>query len=365
VREAQNLIAAAGRLPEPAWFALPHTLEGFRNFHEDEPIVVCGCGKSLAGFADHGQFITIGVNDVGRLFQPTYLVVLNPRSQFSGDRFDYVARSSAQVLFTQLDLGTNHPHVVRFDLAQQNGVLFDAPNALPYTRNSPYVAVCIAALMGAKQIGLIGVDFTDDHFFGRTGRHPPASQLAVIDEQYKRLDEALRGRGVSVVNLSPESRLTAFRKGHIDELRGPKTGQTMRRHNGTLAATAEVVKIVSYATTPAAGVPAILARCISAATPHQARCVWARSDYGNGVAFEGDVEWTRAPAEAERLIGEADLAIVHNGRVDPAHRAEPDWAPATSPRTPGVPPDIAPRPRRESRHRRRCSRHSSGSCGPL
>jgi ADP-heptose:LPS heptosyltransferase len=299
---------------------LAHTLEGFRNFHQGESIVVCGCGKSLANFADYQQYITIGVNDVGRFFQPTYLVVLNNRNQFSGDRFNYVARSNAKALFTQLDLGINHPHIVRFNLGQQNGVGFDTPNVLPYTRNSPYVAMCLAALMGAKGIGLIGVDFTDDHFFGQTGKHLLASQLAAIDQQYQRLEQTLRARGVSVVNLSGESRLTAFRKGNIAELRGAQTGRKMRPGNGASVAT-QPLEVVSYATTPVAGVPAILARCISAATPHKARCVWARNDYGNGVVFDGDVEWTRVPREAERLIGEANLVIVHNGKVDPAHRS--------------------------------------------
>lgn len=301
--------------------ALPDSLEGFRDFHQGETVVVCGCGKSLAEFAEYEEFITIGVNDVGRLFQPTYLVVLNPRSQFGGDRFDHVVRSRAQALFTQLDLGIDHPRIVRFNLGQQNGLSLDSPNALPYTRNSPYVALCLAALMGAKRIGLIGVDFTDDHFFGRTGRHPLASQLTAIDQQYRRLEEVLQARGVSVVNLSGESRLTAFRKGDVALLREREPGEKSRRPTGSANAAVKALKIVSYATTPVAGVPPILARCISAATPHEARCVWARNDYGNGVVFDGDVEWTRLPKEAERLIGEADLVIVHNGKVDPAHRS--------------------------------------------
>ena len=79
------------------------------------------------------------------------------------------------------------------------------------------------------------------------------------------------------------------------------------------------MNIISYATTPVAGVPAILARCITAATPHVARCVWARNDYGNGVVFDGDVEWTRSWADAEELISAADLIILHNGKVDPSH----------------------------------------------
>jgi hypothetical protein len=300
--------------------ALPATLEGFRDYHHGATIVVCGCGRSLADFTAHDRFITIGVNDVGRLFQPTYLVVLNPAGQFSGDRFDYVARSGARALFTQLNLNVPHPHIVRFNLGQRNGVAFDTPNALPYTRNSPYVAMCLAALMGAKRIGLIGVDFTDDHFFGRTGKHPLTSQLAAIDQQYRHLDDALQARGVSVINLSRDSRLTAFRKGDINELGGADSISVSHVANGVHVKAAGGLKIVSYATTPVAGVPAILARCISATTPHTARCVWARKNYGNGVLFDGDVEWANARAEAEQLISDADLVIVHNGKVDSSHR---------------------------------------------
>ena len=130
---------------------VPNSLEGFRNFHRDGTIVVCGCGRSLGHFSAHRHYITIGVNDVGRLFTPTYLVVLNPRNQFAADRFEYIASSQAQVLFTQLNLGVNHPHIVRFGLGQRNGVSYEEPNLLPYTTNSPYVAMCLAALWGQSR----------------------------------------------------------------------------------------------------------------------------------------------------------------------------------------------------------------------
>src|SRR5262249_48915380 len=152
----------------------------------------------------------IGVNDVGRLFQPTYLVVVNPRNQFSGDRFRYVEGSQAQYLFTQLDLGVAHPNIVKFRLGAHGGTDFSNPDMLNYTQNSPYVALCLAAHMGAKRIGLIGVDFTENHFFARTGVHPLTGQLKTIDEQYRRLGEALRARGMEVFNLSRTSRLSAF-----------------------------------------------------------------------------------------------------------------------------------------------------------
>jgi hypothetical protein len=156
--------------------------------------------------------VTIGVNDVGRRFDPTYLVVVNPRSQFAGDRFRYVEQSRATYLFTQLDLRLPPDRVVRFQLGRYGGTSFTDPRVLHYTRNSPYVALCLAVHMGARRIGLIGVDFTDRHFFGGTGSHPLVAHLESIDAEYRRLADALAGLGVEVFNLSTVSRLTAFPK---------------------------------------------------------------------------------------------------------------------------------------------------------
>jgi glycosyltransferase involved in cell wall biosynthesis len=187
-------------------------LATFRSCHDGETVIVCGCGPSLGELTLPPRGITIGVNDVGRLFDPTYLVVVNPRSQFKKDRFAYVERSGAQALFTQLDLGTVRPPVVRFRLGKYGGTDIGAADTLHYTQNSPYVGVCLAAFMGARRIGLIGVDLTDDHFFGKTGRHPLAGRLREIDAQYGRLARALEARGVQLVNLSKQSRLTAIPK---------------------------------------------------------------------------------------------------------------------------------------------------------
>lgn len=177
--------------------------------HRGESVVVCGCGTSARLLQAPGDFVTIGVNDIGRLFDPRYLVVVNPRNQFRGDRFRHVERSRATALFTQLELGRVDPPVVRFRLGSYGGTDLDA-DALDYTQNSPYVAVCLAAFMGAKRIGLLGVDFTEHHFFADTGRHPLAGRLAQIDREYAALARALQERGIELVNLSPASRLQSL-----------------------------------------------------------------------------------------------------------------------------------------------------------
>lgn len=193
------------------------TLASFLNIHQGSAIVVCGCGESLNEFNEPGRFITIGVNDVGRRFHPDYLVVVNPREQFSDNRFSYVESSQARYLFTQLDLGLSRENVVTFSLGTEGGTDLSPTNVLHYTQNSPYVAMCLAVHLGAKRIGLIGVDFTEHHFFAQTGVHSLSPQLAIIDEQYKRLAEAIQARGVEVFNLSRPSRLTAFPKLTLEE----------------------------------------------------------------------------------------------------------------------------------------------------
>lgn len=184
----------------------------FRNIHAGATIVVCGCGTSLLDLPDPETLITIGVNDVGRLFHPTYLVVLNPRQQFAPGRFTYVEQSRARAIFTQLDLGIAHPNIVRIKLGARGSMELSDPATLPCTRNSPYVAVCLAIRMGASRVGLIGVDFTQDHFFGTTGRHPLSHDLARIDREYGRLARAAAEHGTQLVNLSSRSRLVSLPK---------------------------------------------------------------------------------------------------------------------------------------------------------
>lgn len=191
---------------------LPRELRGFQHYHAGETLLVCGCGSSLAEVVAPERFVTIGVNDVGRLFQPDYLVVLNPLQQFQHDRARYVEESRARAVFTQLQLPIAHPHIVRFRLGTMGGVTFDNPDVLHYTRNSPYLALCLAVHMGAKRVGLIGVDFTAHHFFGQTGRHPLAGLLTQIEREYRQLAESCERMGVEVVNLSRQSRVTAFPK---------------------------------------------------------------------------------------------------------------------------------------------------------
>jgi len=281
-------------------------MRAYRNLHADATVLVCGCGASLELLDDAKGCITIGVNDVGRKLTPDYLVVVNPRTQFTAGRLAHIERSGARAVFSQLgDLRLAGAPLVRFRLGTYGGTTpSSAVDALHYTQNSPYVAVCLAMHMGARRIGLIGVDFT--------GQHALAAQLRLIDGEYQKLAVAIRSRGGELVNLSPTSRLTSLPRGDLQEF--------LTQSAATSQSTARALNIISYATTPVAGVPEVLARCISARTRHRSQCVWATNDYGNGVRFEGGMLWKADPAAVGDSLRAADVVILHNGKVDEAHR---------------------------------------------
>ena len=242
---------------------MPASLRDFHGRHAGASIVVCGCGESLNSLDAPERFITIGVNDVGRRFTPDYLVVVNPRAQFTPERFAQLAQTQASAVFTQLaDLGFEHRAIVRFKLGRLGGTDFSDADTLHYTRNSPYVAVGLALQMGARRIGLIGVDFTDHHFFARTGPHGLARRLPQIDAEYARLAQACRERGVELLNLSAVSQLQSLPR----ELPAAFAAQSAARLMPTEgAATPAATPAATQAATQATAAPT--SRAIAAATP--------------------------------------------------------------------------------------------------
>lgn len=291
---------------------MPRDLASFRDIHRHDKIVVCGCGSSLKIFESPERFVTVGVNDVGRLFQPKYLMLCNYAHQFKGDRWQYMENSRAEYLFTHLwDLALPHPNVVRFRHGANGGTDFSNPNILHHTNTSTYMALSLAIHMGSRWIGVIGIDYTENHFFGATGRYT-GNTAAMVDPQFRKLADAAARFGVKIFNLSPASALTAFPKMDLEDfaavpaIRDNKTEKPLR--------------VVSYASWPAKGVPAVLARCINTRTPHFARCVWPGDPGEDDRNFEGDIEWERSSEAAQSAIESADVCIVHDGRVAAEHR---------------------------------------------
>jgi hypothetical protein len=196
--------------------------------------VVCGCGPSLKDFPKRPACITIGVNDVGRHFDPDYLVVVNPPSQFRPDRRGAIKESRARAVFTQYaEWRLQHAPLVPIAFGVYGGVDFSNPDVLHYTPNSPYVAVCLAIHMGAARIGLIGVDLTNDHFFGdrrSPARREPQPDRRRIRPPAQRLRLAQR-RARQPERNQPSDLPAACKPGHfsVDVGRAERSGESPAR----------------------------------------------------------------------------------------------------------------------------------------
>jgi hypothetical protein len=185
---------------------------------EDE-IIVCGLGPSIRDFAPHASnYYTIGVNDMDRYFVPDHLLVLDYRNSYSEERREYIVNTRAPVAWvTRRWPFRNGPEVrgimqirqiyadARTPTGKKYPILDEhlgAPQILSFN-NSASVATHVAYKMGAKKIGLIGVDFVG-HVLG------DSKIEFFIGPKFKEFGEVLAGRGVELVLLSEESLLRPY-----------------------------------------------------------------------------------------------------------------------------------------------------------
>lgn len=200
---------------------MTNKLSNYIGAHKDQKVIVCGCGTSLALMKEHHQdILTIGVNDVPKLFTPTYMVVTDHPQRFSLPRRKIVMECKPKAFFTCVK-GWKNPKLVHFATGSRKLAHLGDPNKVDHYMNSPYVATGIAYKMGFTKIGLIGVDFTDNHFYAKDGPHPLSrmKKVRVVDEAYGILARELKKRGVEFYNLSPESQLKNLPKITIEEFK--------------------------------------------------------------------------------------------------------------------------------------------------
>lgn len=182
-------------------------LSQLSNKHTGKDIIVCGCGESATLLTEPNRNITIGVNDIQRLFSPNYLVVVNDKVSFSPQRWSFIESTQAEVIFTHLrGLKVDDKRKCIISLGKYGACELDKP-AIDYSSNSPYIATILAYKLGARNIGLLGVDFTPNHFFAKTGEHPLSKKSNIINNEYQQMCRVLSGKGVNFYNLSPNSKI--------------------------------------------------------------------------------------------------------------------------------------------------------------
>ena len=157
---------------------------------------------------------TIGVNDIDALFTPEYLCIVDPPLAFSDERRKTVENSKSKYLFTPRPLWSHEKQVI-FNIGGTGTDQLQCRGGNSFVNHSitsPYIAVILAFYLGATNIGLLGVDFTDNHFNSNDGKHNLYNRLHVIDNDFSHLRERLKDFGCGLVNLSPESLLKSLPK---------------------------------------------------------------------------------------------------------------------------------------------------------
>jgi len=219
----------------------------FRDRHKGDKIVVLGLGESVTDEALSRArcHVTIGSNDIARVFTPTYLVTIDSpqgldKDHSPGERSVYVKtaldRGSTLVLVqpprweSVIPDFAENPNV--WQMAADRPWSWKDPrftNELPdYKRYfsgrgmargpmmpkwccTPHLAVHFAAFMGAKHIGMIGVDLSENRFFEKTDReHGLSDKVFEINKVFgNTLDRLREDLGVSLWNLSGISQVTS------------------------------------------------------------------------------------------------------------------------------------------------------------
>jgi len=188
--------------------------------YKDCDFIVAGCGSSMNSFTDFSKYYVVGVNDIERILTPDFLVVVNDYRTFTRGRWEWVRDSMSPVIFSHM---TNPGPINRKEslallkLGKRNNPDLSRTDSVDHTMNSPYMGVIIAYQLGAKKIGLVGVDFTQDHFFSKSGTHKLTKGLKNINEEYGVLRAELEKRGVKVANLSTISMLSSWPKMSLEE----------------------------------------------------------------------------------------------------------------------------------------------------
>jgi hypothetical protein len=196
----------------------------FKDKHAGEKILVLGCGTSLKKITEIDNYkglITIGVNDIGRMLDPTYLLVVDSPKKFMGIRHDVIFNSKSEYVFTQLNAWDikQKEKLVMFKLGNKSLSNIKNEMVIDYSNSSPYMAAILAHKMGSNRIGMLGVDFTPNHFYAEDGDHDliRRKRFAQVEEGFKALHAKLASLGTELFNLSEFSAVTTVPKIKISE----------------------------------------------------------------------------------------------------------------------------------------------------
>jgi hypothetical protein len=177
-----------------------------------EKCIVIGNGESAVKCKEiSNDIFTIGVNNIWKIFNPNILFLVDPRANF-----DMINNHAESIENTKMER-----YVVMDDewkLPVENTFLFrrgnrhnlmnlDIKHTIDTGYDSPYMGIQLAYKLNFKKIGLLGVDYTPNHFYAEDGDHGLFGKLHKINKMYGNLTNVLHDNGIKVYNLNKNSNL--------------------------------------------------------------------------------------------------------------------------------------------------------------
>lgn len=123
---------------------------------------IIGCGESREMFRGMGDYdLVVGVNDVWRWFPVPHLVCVDSPETFTPLRLAFILNSAPSIFYThRKEYAGKFPEIkpIGFTPGRHNFQRFTWKE-MPKSNNSPFIACCVAKLLGAKTAVLYGCDF--------------------------------------------------------------------------------------------------------------------------------------------------------------------------------------------------------------
>lgn len=177
-----------------------------------DKILVLGCGPSANLVRDRGDLpYVVGVNDARKFCKLDALVTLDVLTSFEHERRQWILKAALEEAvpwywYQRWDIMHKCPNAQQFELALG---FHEEPPIERIQRDlvpagyicTPWVACWMAWKWGAKDIGLLGVDLTNDHQLKNHG--------LPLSRGFANMEIAMARDGVYLKNLSPQTKLTS------------------------------------------------------------------------------------------------------------------------------------------------------------
>lgn len=208
------------------------------NKYNDKNCIILGNGvsiKQLETKSIDDDITTIGCNSIQKAYNPDILTLVDRfknkshKSPDTQEFIDMVNNSPTQVIVTahynwcnvlsqdKTYLQFMGSPLLKFDINRVEKF----PLELFTKSNSPFATVQMAYNMGFKNIGLLGVDYTLDHFYKKDGSYFKGTIEQIkwqrIQNNYKTMTNFLQGKGIGFYNLSKVSLLKMIKYKSLED----------------------------------------------------------------------------------------------------------------------------------------------------